>query len=114
MSDRRVPRYEDDYSAELPIWPPRDETAVPTSSPVRFEKAGEAPPPASPAFVLSEQSRLLALLVAERGGIAVGEVVERAVVHYAEHIIGIAALARPMILPCDRGESLGADAQAPP
>ncbi len=164
MSDRRVPRFDtyaagtavDDYSAELPIWPPRGgptadcrlpiagetvssrgDPALPAapsvrpqpggaafcpdaaalSSPARREEAGAptvAPIRDAPAFALSERVALLLGVIAAYHRESREAALLRALAHYAEHTIGIAALARPMILPCDRGESLGADAQAPP
>lgn len=105
MSDRRVPRYDihaagtaaahDDYSAELPYWPPRGKTAAPTSSPARFEKAGEAPPPASPAFTLSEPVQMLVMMIGAYHRESDTAAIERAVAHYSG-VLGIHLLARPM------------------
>lgn len=52
MSDRRVPRFEDDYSAELPTWPPRGVSTagcrLPTAGdPVSSQGAYPARPAAS-------------------------------------------------------------------
>jgi hypothetical protein len=61
-------------------------------SPVGKQAAPEVTPPASDAASLSDNVRVIVRLVSEAEQISDGEVISRAVCHYAEHHVGLPGL----------------------
>lgn len=65
---------------------------LPTSSPVGKQAAPEVTPPAFEAAALSDDVRVIVRLVSEAEQIPDGEVISRAVCHYAECHVGLPGL----------------------
>lgn len=65
---------------------------LPASSPAGKQAAPEVTPPAFGAAALSDRVRVMLRLVSEAEQITDGEVISRAVCHYAQHHVGLPGL----------------------